>query len=359
MEAATPNHRPLTVVNGCPRSGTSVLSTLLAGRLDAALTPETHFIPLFTPYLRLWGGLKTPRQRERLIRAIYGFTEIRTVRTKGRGLDIERMRPYLLLATAESAPMIARDCDSYPAIVEALLDDYRARHEGALVVEKTAYYSPVPWQQIAEVLPSAKFLHVIRDGRDVALSWRKTWFGPKTIALCAELWAAHIRAGLEWERIHPERSFRVRYEELVAFTENVLADIAAYLGVPLLANPVEQSSVEWLGELADHEHMKNLGKPINTTSANRWRNGMDPQDVATFEAIAGDELEAVGYERSLPRRAARRNGAPARARAQLKSLTSSVEWKRRMMRKLPPALWLADTLGFSLPRVLSRLGLTG
>ena len=356
-----PSRHPLVVVNGCPRSGTSVLSSLLAKRLNAALMPETHFIPRFVPYLWLWGGLNTVRQRERLIQAIFDFAEIRANRTEGRGQDTDEIRPYSILGAAENASSIARDCHSYATIVEALFDAYRTRHHGTLTVEKTAYYSPPPWRRIAAALPSAKFLHVIRDGRDVALSWRKTWFGPKSIALCAKLWAAHVKEGLEWERACPERCLRVRYEELVQDTDQVLADIAAYAGVPLLEIPVRQSSIEWFELLADHEHMKNLSKPIERTHANRWRKEMDSEEIAVFEALAGDALEAVGYERSLPR-----DNVPRRAlltatvgAEQLRRLFSTVEWKRYLLGVLPLTLWLSGLIGLSLPPVLRRLRLTG
>jgi len=107
--------------------------------------------------------------------------------------------------------------------------------------------------------------------------------------------------------------------------------------------------------------MQNLGGPINSSSVSRWQGRMTPEEVATFEAIAGDALEVVGYSRSLPVQAAVRRGGPTavRTRAQLRRLASGVEWKRRMMRLLPVPLFLAGSLGLSLPATLRRLGLIG
>jgi hypothetical protein len=137
--------------------------------------------------------------------------------------------------------------------------------------------------------------------------------------------------------------------------------ISRYLKVPLLDRAVQQSSIEWLDAISNHDHMRNLDKPIQNMNANRWRKEMDPHEITTFETIAGDALLMAGYGTSLPRQLplARRNKAMKLAAAYVRRFFSPVEWTRYVLRLLPFALSLSGAIGFSLPTMLRKLRLRG
>jgi hypothetical protein len=347
---------PFIIINGCPRSGTSLLGILLAKKFNAAVQPETHFLPLFATYLFLWGNLGKLSARRALIQAIYDFTEIRT---NGTGLNVDQMRPYCLLATQPEMDRIARSTGSYPEIVSALFQEYRKIHNGTAVVEKTAYYEPSPWNLLAELLPEAKFIHVVRDGRDVAVSWQNTWFGPKSLALRAWLWSRHIDEGLKWEERNPEKYLRIRYEEFISAPESFLQQIGDFTGLPLNEDEYPQSSLDWYEFINKNIHMARITKPVSSQNKQKWRIAMPPEDLALFEAIAGESLEKAGYQRSVPSSRMPRRSEVYRhlAKAHMARLVSPVEWKRRMLKAMPPALRIAGFFRFSLPQVLRDLRL--
>jgi hypothetical protein len=346
----------LIVINGCPRSGTSLLESLLAKKFNAAVMPETHFIPHFRPYLFLWGGLKMESQRKELINAIYDFTEIRT---NGTGLGVEQMRPYCMLSTRPALDQIAKSCSSYPEILFELFDTYRKRHKGDFVIEKTAYYRPFSWEDISCVLPDARFIHVVRDGRDVVTSWSNTWFGPKDLALSAWLWGRHVREGLNWEIANPHRCFRLRYEDLLLNPEENLTEIGSFIGTAAGDQEYDQSSTRWYEFITSYAHMKNLSRSVKKGNINKWHTSMNPKDVALFETIAGAELEETGYQLATAAadRIDTKDAYRILSEARLKSVGSKVEWQRRMVAYLPPAIWMFRLAGISLPSVLRKLNL--
>lgn len=91
---------------------------------------------------------------------------------------------------------------------------------------------------VAELFPGSRFIHIIRDGRDVVCSLvRKRdsdgtpWV---TFEAAHSVWTSHLDLGCEFGRtLEPERYFEVRYEELIADDLAVAGDLFGFLGIPL------------------------------------------------------------------------------------------------------------------------------
>src|SRR5262249_51184768 len=96
---------------------------------------------------------------------------------------------------------------------------------------------------LATLFPMAKFIQIVRDGRDVAVSG---WFnnlrlnerapfnrGSLTayVAAIAKTWASHLANGQEFVDAYPDRIRRIRYEDLARDTEGTLAGLFDFLGV--------------------------------------------------------------------------------------------------------------------------------
>lgn len=346
----------MVVINGCPRSGTSVLDTFLARKFNGVLMPESHFIPLFSPYLFLWGNLNNQASRKALINAIYDFTEIRT---NGTGLDVKKMQPYCLLATRDKINLIVEKTQSYPDIICELYQMFKTIHNGSFAIEKTAYYAPVSWDLLSCLMPNAKMIHIIRDGRDVVMSWEKTWFGPKSLALASWLWAKHVKEGMRWGRKNPDRYLELHYEKMTSAPEATLGQISAFLGQQYDESEYDQSSLQWLKFLSKKEHMTNIGGAFAKNNFEKWRSGLSLDELALVEAIAGKELEEAGYQLAAhpPKAFSKFQAHTKLTIARLTSLLSKVAWKRRMVKLLPIAIWFTNKLGISLPSALRKIKL--
>jgi sulfotransferase family protein len=304
---------PFLFVLGAPRSGTRMLGRLLDGHPDIAVIHEARFVPGWFVHRRgvTADGHATPELVERLV-AFERFEQLGVAPE-----DVERL-------LARNGPV------HYASFVSELFDLVgRARGKPLVADKSPRYVRNVP--TLHELFPSARILHLVRDGRDVALSvasWRKvtergdlvarfgTWQDDpaSTIALW---WEREVRLGSEDGRaLGPELYGETRYEALVADPAGECARLCAFLGVPYDDAMVRFH--EGRTRAAPGLDAKHARLPV-TAGLRDWRTQMPADDVARFEAAAGRLLEELGYERALDplaesagdRAAATRAGPPA------------------------------------------------
>ncbi len=151
---------------------------------------------------------------------------------------------------------------------------------------------------LARLFPEARFVHIVRDGRDVALSVTgiDEW-GPKRVPGAARYWSQHVNAGRTAGRmLGPARYLEVRYEDLAAAPESELRSICAFYDLPF--DPAMLSYYERFDEVIAPDFQpqihQRLREPPKVVS--KWRTEMTAEDRAAFEAQAGDLLAACGYE---------------------------------------------------------------
>jgi hypothetical protein len=283
---------PAPFVVGVGRSGTTLLRLMLDAHPALAIPPESHFIPdLATAGA---GGPLTPEAAVEVISSVrqwgdFGFT-----------------REELLSALHEAAPL-----DTARA-VRAFFGAYAARHGKERWGDKTPIYvESMP--AIAAAVPEARFIHLIRDGRAVALS-RSTWSegeAPDPVK-AARRWKRRINRARGDARGLPHY-IEARYEDLVLDTEATLRRVCEFVeleydGAMLSYHERAEERLSELGDLpagggkgeragedrlAIHELTK---EPPKRERVARWKAEMSPQDQASYEAEAGDLLAELGYE---------------------------------------------------------------
>lgn len=151
--------------------------------------------------------------------------------------------------------------------------------------------------QYASLWPRAQFVHIIRDGRDVAASQMAehgTW-GYGSIREAAKSWAGMIDAVRKHARKHPVHE--LRYEDLVGDPEPTLRRLVEFLGVPwdpalLRHQEVEHSLME---NPYHHPSIKSVVKPINTSAVGRYLRDLSAEQIEQFERLAGGHLRDLGY----------------------------------------------------------------
>lgn len=274
---------PFVFVVGKGRSGTTLVRAMLTAHPDMAIPPETHFIvPLSMD------KAVVPDQRQVDVDALvdrleshHGFP--------GMGLEATELRREL----ARRAPL------SYSDAIRGLFEMY-ARKEG-----KNRYGDKTPGHVLhipvlSSLFEEARFIHVIRDGRNVMLSNFETDFGPAGIAEGALVWRRLVTEGRRTGRaLGPERYCEVRYEDLLEDPEAVIRRVASFSSLDYhedMLRYFERGSAI-VGSAAHH---RNLDRPP-TKGLRNWSSDMPPHQLAVFERLAGDQLEAFGYERSTAR----------------------------------------------------------
>lgn len=150
--------------------------------------------------------------------------------------------------------------------------------------------------------PRAVFIHVLRDGRDVACSLRnhprESVRGGKVVtvrrrrSMCdaAARWTHDVSSGLAFSE-HP-RVCVVRYERLIEHPEAVLTELCTALEEPYDPNMLVANHDDHGGRLMNN---RNASMPIENTRIGRWKSEMTQQDRLTFQRVAGETLIAAGY----------------------------------------------------------------
>lgn len=263
---------------GSARSGTTLVRMILNSHPDVAVPPESRFI------VELWRGDLSIDVAETL-EALAAHSRFRVWE-----LPIEAVREELGASTR--AP--------YAEVMAAAYTAYSKSHDKTRWGDKTPrYVQHIPL--LAALFPHSRFVHIIRDGRNVALSYADVPFGPKTVARAAALWADRVGAGLRDGRALDEgRYLEVRYEDLVSDVEGRVQLLCDFLELSFERGMLEYTE-QAASEALPRSRMYNphvLEKPI--PSVRSWEEQMPDAHVEVFEAVAGDLLSELGYPRRYP-----------------------------------------------------------
>jgi hypothetical protein len=196
---------------------------------------------------------------------------------------------------------------SYASFVSALFDLHGRRRGKRLAGDKTpAYVRSLP--TLHSLWPEAKFVHLIRDGRDVALSvtnWsragsaagRFATYAEDPVATTAVWWEWNVRVGREDGTALPQSLYyELRYERLVADPGAECAGLCEFLGLPY-----DDAMLRFHeGRTKDDPDLdaKRAWRPI-TSGLRNWESQMPRADADRFAAAAGGLLTELGYPRAV------------------------------------------------------------
>jgi hypothetical protein len=185
------------------------------------------------------------------------------------------------------------------ALLRALYRRYAGQHGAQRWGDKSPIYTGYV-AEIAELFPTAQFVHIIRDGRDVALSMLKAYRGRRffyvDICFAAMSWRRRVqRARAAGSALGADRYFELQYRRLTAVPRDTLLDLCAFLEEPFAPQMLTPHQVA-----ASQYHSTGIHaatqRPLSTRSVGRWRQEMSPSDQRLFQAMAGDLLAELGYE---------------------------------------------------------------
>ena len=272
---------PFLMVVGCQRSGTTLLKAMLDAHPGVAVPGESHFI---APMSRI----------ARRYQRFGGFNEAVFHTDLGR---FGRLGTWDIPDGALAK--WTAGADSLPDAIRRIYAGYASVHEATRYVDKTPNYVR-SISRIAALLPETRFVHIIRDPRNVALSLvsRAGW-GPVSVGEATRYWAKRVRSGIaQGSTLPPSRYMQLRYEDLIADPEGELRQICGFGGISF--NPVmlsfETRADRLLSEVASPEDHQNIRRPV-TADLRDFRHEMTEPDQILVEQVLGPDLDALGYER--------------------------------------------------------------
>ncbi len=247
---ASAQEEPFFLV-GSERSGTTLLRLMLAHHKHIECAPEFEFLVEEMPAESGWPELE---------------------------------RYYEWLSTnrifVPHAFTIERTLD-YPALTKSFLAQYCVRTHKP-IHGATCHKN---FDRLLRIWPRARFVHLLRDGRDVARScigmgWAgNVWHAADRWIEAEELWASLVPA------VHPARRIELYYEDLIRAPEKTLTRLCAFLGT------------DYESAMLDYSHDSSYERP-DPSLIGQWRKKLGPAELALLEARIGPMLRARGYEES-------------------------------------------------------------
>ena len=244
---------------------------LILDRGDVAIPPESMFLL----------GVDRSRPAQEVLRGAWSHPRVRLWGLTGEPPAVpDGLDPAEAFRFAVSAPFVA----------------YAEREGKTRWGDKTpAYIGHI--DRLAGIWPDARFVVLIRDGRDVALSVMKVPFGPNNAWAAARSWSRAIRQGREAARRYAGRVLELRYEDLVTNPEQEVVTTCDFLELDYSPDMLAIEQTDRSKVVEDQSAwFTNVWAGITTAAVGKWRTELSPREVEAFESVAGDELRALGYE---------------------------------------------------------------
>jgi len=255
-------------LGGAGRSGTTLLRVMLDAHPHICCGPEWQLLPLIAEGYQMMSGPLAAVMHS------YGNTSA----------DLQR---------------------HFRRFIAGLAENFLRASGKRRWAEKTPH-NVLGMVSLGEIFPKARFLHVVRDGRDVACSLvTMAWRDPITqqkapyvenIANAACYWRDVVTEARKQAQapVLAGRVLEVRYEDLVLHTEATLRRIVRFLD-----EPWDEAMLSYHTHDRSHEpaeaNFAQVQQPVSAGSIGRWRRDMTPADRAAFQVHAGGLLQQLGY----------------------------------------------------------------
>ena len=273
---------------GCHRSGTNLLYDMLLSSGGFAI--YRGYLPIYKVLIPRFGSMRNRSNRAKILE-----TWLRSKGFRRTGLE-----------AGEMSSQILNECATGGDFIRTVMDSV-ARNQN---VSRWAVYDPdnvLHVERVKRDIPNAIFVHIIRDGRDIALSLKKMggftplpWDRSETQSLVATAlyWEWMVHRGRENGRKIPADYIEVRYEDLITNPRGTLSNLGSFIDHDLDYDQIQRAS---LGRLAEtNSSFREEGTKATVNPLGRWKERLSRGNVAAIEGAVGKCLEETGYELSLP-----------------------------------------------------------
>jgi hypothetical protein len=276
LPSSTPPSTARFFIVGAGRSGTTLLRLILCGHSRLHVAPETWFIADLLAELPACGALDAAQC------ARAGEIMVGHYRWPDLGIDRDEMR-------AEIAALRTPD-------LRAIIDLGYARLGRAAGKPRVGDKTPVYVRcltELAALYPEAKFIHLLRDGRDVAQSYIGAGWPQRCYEGSAFEWTQAVRSARAFAL--PARMLEVRYEALAAEPEAQTRRICGFLGEAFEPGMLDVADRVDLVPVRERSIHGGLGRGVNAEAAGAWRRRSGAAQNFVMEACLARELRANGY----------------------------------------------------------------
>jgi len=271
---------PFPFIVGCGRSGSTLLRVMLDAHPDMVVPPESYFL-------------------EQLIRRKDGFMSGDDFSSDA-FIDELLCDPRFQVWTGHEHEvhhsLLADPPDHLAGALRQVYGVVAEQAGASRYADKTPGYA-LCVAELAAALPEAVFVHLIRDPRDVAASYRRANWGPRTLVSAAKMWTQRVGSAQRAGRaLGPERYLELRYEELVADPRAALGAVCEFIDLRFDERMLSYEGGAAARETAQRDngaHVGLLNRP--TVGVRNWRDDMTAADAARVGAITDSMAAELGY----------------------------------------------------------------
>lgn len=269
-------NKPIFIV-GCQRSGTTLLRLILNAHSCIAIPEEARFL--------------APLLKYKNIDKNYKGAELLTLRNylkNNKQFALWNFDSFGFFAKLDSLESISlRD------LIDLMFSSYCAYENKTIWGDKSLFFGSVPI--LHRLFPDARFIHIIRDGRDVFDSWRKidkTKSNPAVISLD---WAYKEKSiNTAFDKLPDDKKLSVKYEDLINSPGQMIKKLCNFLEIPFEHNMLEfyKSSKKYIGG----HHSGLIFNKINSDNSMKWKKALTESEIRIFTCLSRGLLRKYGYE---------------------------------------------------------------
>lgn len=274
---------------GTQRSGSNLLRVML-DTLDGVFAPHPpHILQRFLPLVPLYGSFGVKPNRDQFVNDVCQLVKINPVPWDGVVLDEDEIN-----SQCKNFSLY----ELFQVIYDTAAKQTGASHWICKSMQNVHYAKEM---EAAGIFPY--YIYLYRDGRDVALSFKKAIVGEKHIYSIAKCWQKDQAASLQLRaRVSSDRFISIRYEDLIVDAENELKRLCGLLGVSYTARALEYYKSKESAQTSTAGKMwENVTQPILKNNKNKFLSELSSEEICIFESVASNELTALGYDLVTPR----------------------------------------------------------
>lgn len=270
---------------GTQRSGSNLLRVMLEQHPAITAPHPPHLLHIFMPLLRLYEPLNTDSYAL-LVSDMVDYVNANPVPWEG--------------VQFNKAEIAARSERHHIFEIFRLIYEAAAKSKGAKYwcckSMQNLFYS----QAMEQYGLNLKYIFLYRDGRDVALSFKKAIVGDKHVYHLAKQWKEEQDICIElYKQYGAEKVFLLNYEKLVAEPEACIQSLCNFLAIDYTNNMMQfYESSSSKAAAAAGDMWKNLEKPVMQDNTNKYLKELSAEEIEIYEWVAGDTLRALGYRLS-------------------------------------------------------------
>lgn len=277
---------PIFII-GTERSGTNLMRLILNSHSNIFIPHPPHILKNFFKLEPLYSNLTNDENFKQLIHDVVRTIELHPYPWQ---IEIDKEKVF---RTVKERNLI----NIFFAIYNLYLEATGKKRWGC---KSTFMINHVAL--IRHYYPSSKFIYMVRDGREVAASAKKTIYNHYHIYYIARLWKKEQQTGIYWlNKLSAKDIYLIRYEDILKNPINSIKSLCSFLEEPYQENMLNFFKTDEAKKCASIcPSWANTDKPIKKDNYEKYKTELNPSEIALFESIAAPELDWFSYQLTTP-----------------------------------------------------------